>query len=206
LGVLCNWAIVSERGVLPPLPFLPSFLPFSCTCFSLPACSQFHYINKRTIYVGEWVADVAKCGVMQPEPGRAPHDPPVYPPLELASADAVLFDAVAAVRAASGADTSAGSGGAPESDGAAGFESLTAEDLEQLQHAFASADTAGDGHIPADVNVLVGVLSVLGIEASLADASAVLRELSAAEAGYGESSGDSVSFRAFAETMARLRQ
>ena len=86
---------------------------------------------------------------------------------------------------------------------------LTEEDVEELRRAFASADTAGDGRIPADVQVLSGVLGALGIEASPSDAASLLRELAAQEAEDPDeegTTGDTISFRAFLATMARLRQ
>ncbi len=169
-------------------------------------CSQFHYVSKHTIYVGEWIADIAKCGVMQPEDGRAAHERPVYPPIGLIDPDSVLLNAVTAARASAGFSTN-DTPDAQEDNSGDSYGGLSEEDLQQLKIAFASGDTSGTGHIPANVDVLIGVLGALGIDASIADASAVLRELSAAEAGLGiVSTGETVSFRAFALTMAHLRQ
>ena len=58
------------------------------------------------------------------------------------------------------------------------------------------------------MQVLAGVIGALGIEASYADAASLLRELTAEELedSTSDSAGDSVSFRAFVATMARLRQ
>lgn len=193
-------------------------------------CRQYHYVSKRTLYVGEWVDDVARCGVMQPdEDGRSPADSssPAFPPLGLVDSDAVLGESVAAARAegaaalggggggdhgglGAAADLSLGDGGAGGVAAGDGTEQqLTEEDVEELRRAFASADTAGDGRIPADVQVLSGVLGALGIEASPSDAASLLRELAAQEAEDPDEegpTGDTISFRAFLATMARLRQ
>lgn len=61
------------------------------------------------------------------------------------------------------------------------------------------------------MQVLAGVLGALGIEASHADAASLLRELAAEEAdGPVEDdaalTGETISFRSFIATMARLRQ
>ena len=175
--------------------------------------------------MGEWVDDVARCGVMQPdEGGRGPADSssPAFPPLGLVDSDAVLGESVTAARAEGAAALGGGEGGDHGGLGAAADLShgdgggvggdgteLTEEDVEELRRAFASADTAGDGRIPADVQVLSGVLGALGIEASPSDAASLLRELAAQEAEdpYEEgTTGDTISFRAFLATMARLRQ
>lgn len=188
---------------------------------------QFHYVSKRTVYVGEWVDDVARCGVMQPEggAGRSPgpeqqpqqQAPPRFPLLGLVDGDAVLQDSVAAVRSEAAAAAAAESGkpgaGAGGADAYYGHGALppelSEEDVEELRRAFASADAGGEGRIPADVQVLGGVLGALGIEASHADAASLLRDLAAEEAedpeGVG-TTGDAISFRAFVATMARLRQ
>jgi hypothetical protein len=152
------------------------------------------------------------------------------PPIGLADPAGVLNEAISRARelssiaAATSHAGSASSGSLQDDSGALGGLSmlytidsgtldLSSDEVAQLTAAFRVGDARAAGCLPADFNVLLEVLSALGISAGVEDAQALMRELTDQELEFQaarnpEHDGivDTISFPVFAACMARLRE
>eukprot|EP00753_Platysulcus_tardus_P013359 PLAT3662.7.p1 GENE.PLAT3662.7~~PLAT3662.7.p1 ORF type:complete len:287 (+),score=144.27 PLAT3662.7:415-1275(+) len=135
---------------------------------------RFFYKDTAKVYQGEWVADVAKCGVYC---DIAPSDSPFLgdegldrfdlPPLGLEDAAAVLTEAVARIRATR-------EGGPDWVDAPDGF---TEEEIDRLRKVFDAEDGGGSGAIIG--SDLQTCLAAVGYELTEDETTDVLMELDA---------------------------
>jgi hypothetical protein len=164
------------------------------------------YRATRKMYEGEWVEGNPKCGVFSSIPGGDKlgddGDDFVLPSLGLVDPDSVIRGAVAAVRESAPPPTrhSVEDASVPRVAGG-GVDDLTDHELEELRFAFTRAPL---GVNPADDSIaasdLAGVLEALGLDPSLEDVERIGSLM------VSHPSSDRISFRAFADVMARLRE
>merc|ERR1719313_2360714 len=159
---------------------------------------RYFYVSTRKMYEGEWVDDVAKCGVFSDIPIDAaseaglPHpDDNIYklPALTLKDPESVVVEAVEEVRFWRASQIA----GADLARASLTAEDLTEDEIGQLRQAFATAD-------PDDTGVITGAdlptaLGVLGIVPTEEDMDALLADMNADLDSY-------ISFDDFASCMA----
>ena len=183
---------------------------------------RYFYLSSQKMYEGEWVNDVAKCGVYMDMPPvedeynlgaaleAAPRDGQdsfVLPPLELKNADEEILHAVsdarrkratdmgkAAMNAAQQAAAAAGEAAGAAAAGATAA-TFTKDELEQLTLAWERVDVDGRRWVLG--SDLRDVLMELGIYAGADDISQLLQEL-------GATADSQITFEEFAGTFLLL--
>ena len=183
---------------------------------------RYFYLSSQKMYEGEWVNDVAKCGVYMDMPpvedeynlgaplDAAPRDGQdsfVLPPLELKNADEEILHAVsdarrkratdmgrAAMNAAQQAAAAAGEAAGAAAAGASAA-TFTKDELEQLTLAWERVDVDGQRWVLG--SALRDVLIELGICAGADDINQLLQEL-------GATPDSQITFEEFAGTSRML--
>ncbi|KAA0167057.1 hypothetical protein FNF27_07385 [Cafeteria roenbergensis] len=178
------------------------------------------YRRTRKMYEGEWVDGTPKCGVFSaiPAPGGGPaeadeDDDFVLPELALRDPDSVIMAAVdearvAAARARGEAGDAGPAAAAVRDEGEAGpvggedawgaASGLSDEELDELWAAFQSAPGGLLDNNCVDPLDLGAIFTALGLSPGEDDVDRIL--------GIARLSDDGLSFEAFADVMARLRE
>jgi hypothetical protein len=153
---------------------------------------RFFYLSTHKLYEGEWVNDVAKCGIYKDIPAnqynqeysKASVDNFALPVLELTEPEQVVSEAVAKIRQ-------------ERAQLHAGEQEIvfTPAELEQLREEFQYTDTSDSGLIKC--RQLTDVLTALGMSPDPDEIDLLLRDLNA-------DSETEISFAEFVDIMALL--